>query len=1152
MDLPNPSDPDWSWKKQGRVVACYRLAKGNSATQPFVLEPIDTHDVPYSGFERPCGESSEGALAGGDLEGMGQCKKKNAGVDPHWTPCTEFQKNPPALRANQILVVGIDISDLGAAGPDTKLELTGPNQNQLKLFNLNVTNQQGAPLNPAPVRASFPLATAAGGGSGSAGALGFARTDTRGDRSGWQWTYMGSRAPGGVNEGTPAAWIPNRKYVNGQIVSDATGRDFYRLDYFKAKRLALNVGAVDKRKCPSAPPQKPIDGCYYSGPAPQDPFPPEQTTDRIIDGEVVWQETSAPRDKDYPGTRWMAETPYKPGSLVCVLREENDEVATTVGKNHRLFSEAETDCGALKGGLKKHEHFHYYFAVKGGKSGEIPQDPFSINYLPRVIYLPWPYLLPGDVIPTFNVNLVYTPPTPGAPWQGNTFYPSGSVVIPGTGNGHYYTALTGGFSDLEPREPKFPAANPEKGKVHDGSLEWLDAGTSAPTIPSSPATASSQSFGGGGPQAGQQNANQGGPQGTGPSGGQAGKPMLWMPMTHFSLGDTVIRPESGHYFTMVESDSGFSGPAPSATTTGEPPRTDPFPPPSPAPSSFIDGQITWTKVSGPCPVATCIPWQANHQYSDDPAHTINGSDNKPLFSLASIDGTTYVMTSSTNPTGTSGSGATPFSGTPPLTDNQIEWRNVAGATFSQEWQANTPYSVGQAVCEPGHLGAANTCAPNHTFVVARVLVGTSGSQDPSSQPTPNPPVTVQDGDLIWAVVPAAWGRPHHLRTWAPLTRFNVHESIQAGNRLYYHVIRSTAGISGVKDPGFPITDYCTVVDPVVRIKDNSVEWQDVGTLRPRERRGCAEMAEEFGGRMKIPDWNQVHSANGPVPRGAVIFEPGEEGGRYYKALNGGIVGTFTPFVNITPPMLITWEDAGTTAPASVATGQPADQVVSLINLTLPQTHTLARFNISAGAGLSFVNRPPIFAWVAPTTPGVNLPTGPTSVPTTSSTTAFTYYYYRSASQIETTATTGAAAGVPTPIPTTVATTGAGAIGVAVEPQSQCTYQVAAVADTAQGAPQPPTGAPMGSTAMVYPVYECPLKTGTGRCEMSFCTLSRRFRRSNNFWKGGAFGVALAFTAPTRWFWSLLICCGHGKKSTGGRGPEILMRGWAPWATSPCR
>jgi hypothetical protein len=552
--------------------------------------------------------------------------------------------------------------------------------------------------------------------------------------------------------------------------------------------------------------------------------------------------------------------------------------------------------------------------------------------------------------------------------------------------------------------------------------------------------------------------------------------MLWMPLTRFSLGDTVIRPESGHYFTVVESDEGQSGTVP-PSTGGGPPRTDPFPPPSPAPASFQDGQITWTKSSDACK-APCAAWQANHQYAVDPAITAVGPGGvaSKLSNEVSINGTTYVMTNSSDPSGTSAlptapPATGPFSKKPPLTDNQIEWRNEPSAASTQEWQANTFYSVNLAVCDPASFTAPDSCAPGHTYVVARVLVGTSGPQDPSSQPVSNPPITVQDGDLIWAADPAEWGVPPNAGTWEPLTRFKVHDEVQAANLLYYHVVRATAGISGVRQSTFPITDFCTVIDPFAPVKDGSVTWQDMGTIRPRERRGCEEYREDFEGRIRIPDWNQVHLSHSPVPSGAVIFEPGEEGGRYYKAATGGIVGPFTPFVNITPPMLITWQDSGTTAPASVASGQPADQVVSLINLTLPQTHTLARFNISAGVELTFT-RPPTFGWVVPTASGVNLPTAPTSITSTNgSTTTTSYYYYLPASEVATSQ-------LPQGVPTTVPTTGAGSVPVAVEPQSQCSYGNPVV-DTATTAPSPPSGAPTGSPVYVYPVYECPLKTGRG-------------------------------------------------------------------------
>jgi hypothetical protein len=60
----------------------------------------------------------------------------------------------------QELVVGIDVSDLSESGV---------NINQVKLLNINVTTQQSTPLNPSPVRPSFPGT----GGAGATASLGY-------------------------------------------------------------------------------------------------------------------------------------------------------------------------------------------------------------------------------------------------------------------------------------------------------------------------------------------------------------------------------------------------------------------------------------------------------------------------------------------------------------------------------------------------------------------------------------------------------------------------------------------------------------------------------------------------------------------------------------------------------------------------------------------------------------------------------------------------------------------------------------------------------------------------------------------------------------------------------------------------------------------
>jgi hypothetical protein len=68
-------------------------------------------------------------------------------------------------------------------------------------------------------------------------------------------------------------------------------------------------------------------------------------------------------------------------------------------------------------------------------------------------FLTWPNQLPGDTIPTIRVNLIYTPVAPALQWEPHTFYPAGSIVLPNDSsntNGHYYLAIDSGISgDLD-------------------------------------------------------------------------------------------------------------------------------------------------------------------------------------------------------------------------------------------------------------------------------------------------------------------------------------------------------------------------------------------------------------------------------------------------------------------------------------------------------------------------------------------------------------------------------------------------------------------------------------------------------------------------------------------------------------------------------
>lgn len=100
----------------------------------------------------------------------------------------------------------------------------------------------------------------------------------------------------------------------------------------------------------------------------------------------------------------------------------------------------------------------------------------------------WPNRLTGDEIPTLSINAIYTPPTPGAPWDSTTYYPAGSVVAGGIQStatpttfkpdGHYYETVLGGTSCNE--SPTF-SPNALGSPIQDGGVKWQRVGTTVPT-----------------------------------------------------------------------------------------------------------------------------------------------------------------------------------------------------------------------------------------------------------------------------------------------------------------------------------------------------------------------------------------------------------------------------------------------------------------------------------------------------------------------------------------------------------------------------------------------------------------------------------------------------------------------------------------------
>jgi len=964
--LPSVMSPVWTFK-QGRTVVCYRLAKGNSATQPFVLEPVLPAEIQSTGLYRPCDnkfdfdDDPEGDRRCAHLKRPSKATGDDWPVEDHWSPCSSLENERDPILANQILVVGIDISDLGSMGL---------NIDQLKLLNINVTNQQGSAINPTPLRATFPATSVAGGGGGLAGSGGGPKGAESKEED--KWDYTGTVPPNGAR---PQHWTEGHEYHDGDSVSDANGVNFYVYrNRHKGKRNGL---------------------LHPSGTRPTDPFTSVPVSDWTLDGDVVWQEIG--RRQDTTGAAyWQEDKHYDKGAVVCVGRRVNFEAydaqpdpigvillqysaeersrygnrlyqaAQTYGSHITLIhtdsglpnkSCADTQKNIDEGlmsirsfGNSVDYHLQYYLAVRGGTSSGPPPDPLSLSFVQRTIYLKWPYELPGDVTPSLNVNLVYSPPVPGAIWRGSTFYPAGSVVVPRQSNGHYYTALTGGLSALTD-EPTLLGESPPK--VPDGTLLWLDSGTSPPTVPSAPGAGSAQALGGG------QGTGQGGGQGGGQNAGgsSAGKAQLWFPNTHYLLGDVILNPDSGHYYTVVKSVEGFSGSKPPGTGTNGSTAKNPFTQSTSPAQTLTDGEVQWVLRGSTSDTSKCDDWKLLHLYFRTDC-------------MLAANHSYYNMAASTKTKGIS-SEKNPFPTKPAqgkvLSDGDIDWLYAPGGSTKQAWQSGHHYSTTDSVSDPNYT--------SNVYVAQAINNGNSGSIDPSFLGGFGRPATVSDGDLLWADLGEQEGGSQE-PDWKPNHSYQLGKTVKGPENHNYRVVQFTAGISGTDPSVFKIAQFQTVIDPKTLIEDHpptakntqetGLEWLDLGDARPLNvppiqcqsnicecKPGADQPSNATPAQWKP---NTCYCQN------SLIFQIGVGNGRYYQAQKCGESGDFSPFVDLNAPDSVTWEDSGTTAPASVAGGPPADQNVSLVNLALPQSHSLSYFNISAGFVVGF-KRPPVFGFV---------------------------------------------------------------------------------------------------------------------------------------------------------------------------------------------
>jgi hypothetical protein len=363
----------------------------------------------------------------------------------------------------------------------------------------------------------------------------------------------------------------------------------------------------------------------------------------------------------------------------------------------------------------------------------------------QLYYLTWPNLVTGDTITTINVNLVYTPVAPALPWESNTFYPAGSIVVsdkaqPDESNktGHYYLATNSGISGN--RSPAFPSHILEVATFPEGTgVTWKDMGQTPPS--SSPPT--------------------------------------WTASTLYGPGDIVIPPSSaanGHFYRAVmHAKSGTNPPDFSNKISAEtfPENSDLF---------WTDMGILAAQV----PVPPTSVWTSKESYHTGdlviPPGMVNGH---------------YYRATVTGKSGQSDKQAPSFPAERTAVDDgpKLSWLDMGPTLLTPapaKWSANTPYAVGATVVpEP----------PNGHYY----QVQTAGVSGPNPPPFPVDGSSIAETqNLVWmdsgTTLPSGGGK---LKKWAPNSPFVLGDTIQDTSTAHYYTVIQ-AGISGATMPNFSI------------------------------------------------------------------------------------------------------------------------------------------------------------------------------------------------------------------------------------------------------------------------------------------------------------------------------------------------------------
>ena len=288
---------------------------------------------------------------------------------------------------------------------------------------------------------------------------------------------------------------------------------------------------------------------------------------------------------------------------------------------------------------------------------------------------------------------------------------------------------------------------------------------------------------------------------------------------------------------------------------------------------------------------------------------------------------------------------------PVIADNQLAWED-SGTTLptgakAAVWTAATGHCIGDVITDPynGHYytavvgGVLPTPPPNPP--VCTTLSGAQPADPfPAAPPAipPNVAFTVNDGLLLWQLDTAPPG------TRRPSFTYQAGYIVKDAASNHFYV---ATGIQpgGAKASNSPANPFPPLPAAGFSIGDGGVTWQLVEPWQPSHPYPAGSAVLDISG-LKLYQ-TQVDGTSGPKP--SQPFFP----------ITQGDISADNLSANLKVPSLRIkqWQDSGTTAPASVASGQPADQTVSLLNLTLSQVHSLYYYNLAAGVVVSTIRVP---------------------------------------------------------------------------------------------------------------------------------------------------------------------------------------------------